>query len=115
MGTFADQIATWTRRTELSLVRYQVNVQQIAIAEMAQELSQRLPEVTPVDRGLLARSYVFELTEREVVVGSTAFYALSVKRHGHDLPALVVQEAEAIINDQSFLDRVSRLAVLLAR
>ena len=115
MGTFAEQIATWTRRAELSLVRYQVNVQQIAIAEMAQELSQRLPGITPVDSGRLSRSFTFELTEDEVMVGSTAFYALSVRRHGHDLPALVVEEAEAIINDQSFLDRVSRLAVLLSR
>ena len=115
MGTFADQIAAWTRRTELSLVRYQVNVQQIAIAEMAQELSQRLPGVTPVDSGRLSRSFTFELTEDEIVVGNSAFYALSVKRHGHDLPALVLEEAERIINDQSFLARVSGLSLLLSR
>ena len=84
---------------------------------MARRLADSLPQLTPVDRGALARGYKFRIENEELVVSNDQFYALAVKRLGgrYDLVETVLTEAERIINDQGFRTVVHQKALARAR
>ena len=77
-------------------------VQAEAYAELEQRLQERLPEVTPIDSGALARSYTFEVKGDKLIVENSQFYWQALKRHGHDIDETILEEADAIVNSADF-------------
>ena len=82
---------------------------------MARRLADSLPQLTPEDTGALARGYKFRIEDGQLIVSNNEFYALAVKRHGHDLVDIIVTEAERIINDRGFRYVVHQRALARAR
>ena len=89
-------------------------VQAEAYAELERRLQERLPDVTPMDSGALARSYTFEVKDQKLIVENSQFYWQSIKRHGHDIDNIILEEADAIVNSADFsrvvLQRAGRRA-----
>ena len=110
--TFGDDIQRWVSRTSSSLLTYQEGVQSAAINLLAEELAQVLPAHTPVLSGLLRSGYTFRIEDNRLIVSNDRFYALAVKRHGHDLVSTIEREAERIIATPGFLAKVQARALL---
>ena len=89
-------------------------VQAEAYAELERRLQERLPEVTPMDSGALARSYTFEVKDQKLIVENSQFYWQAIKRHGHDVDETILEEADAIVRSADFarvvLQRAGRRA-----
>ncbi len=89
-------------------------VQDEAYAELERRLQERLPEVSPIDSGALARSYTFDVRDGKLFVENSAFYWQAIKRHGHDLDATILEEADSIVRSAEFSRLVLQRAFLRA-
>ena len=92
-----------------------------AYSLLERELSERLPDLVPIDTGLLSRSFTFEVRPGEdgsdsLFVENSAFYSDAIARFGdsHDVERIVLEEADTIINGAGFESTVFALARLKA-
>ena len=109
---FADQISAFVKKTQTRADLYVQYVEEEAYTELTKELAKVLPDETPVDTGALARGYQFKTNDDgELVVSNKEFYAVAIKRHGHDLGETVIKEAEKIIQSSAFRKKVQSQAL----
>ena len=101
---FGQDLARFEQTTTARLAVFADAVQDEALKELGRRLADVLPDLAPIDSGLLARSFTFRLEDDRLIVGNDAFYARAIVRFGgnHDLVETIEREALAIVNDAGF-------------
>ena len=101
---FGQDLARFEKATTARAASFAVKVQDEAIQELGRRLADVLPDLAPIDSGLLARSYTFRVEGDQLIVGNDTFYSRAIMRFGgdHDLVAVIVREAQTIVNDADF-------------
>ena len=79
---FGGDLEAWATRTAATVTRSEQVTIDAAYTELAERLAERLPDVTPVDSGALARAYTFRIEDGQLVVGNDQFYAAALARFG---------------------------------
>ena len=105
---FGQDLARFSQRTDFRMLAFADAVQEEALKELGQRLADALPDLAPIDSGLLARSYTFRVEGDQLFVGNDTFYSRAIVRFGgnHDLVGVIEREAARIVNDVGFLGLV---------
>lgn len=103
-----EDLGAWAARVKAKAARVESLIQDAAYEELERQLRERLPNLTPVDTGALARGYTFRMEDGQLIVGSEEFYALAVSRFGgnYDLRETIEREAEQIVKSAAFVKAV---------
>ena len=101
---FGQDLARFSQRTVAHVTLFADAVQEEALKELGRRLADVLPDLAPIDSGLLARSYTFRVEGDQLIVGNDTFYSRAIVRFGgdHDLVAVIEREADRIVNDAGF-------------